>query len=77
MDDDRYGRVEDYTLAFLATFYLILVMALVLIWGVWGYPAALALCAGLHWAIRRLGLRRARAQADWDARVAAILDRHR
>ncbi|WP_299646061.1 hypothetical protein [uncultured Jannaschia sp.] len=77
MDDDRHGRVEDYTNAFLATFYLILVMALVLIWGVWGYLVALGLCAALHWAIRTLGLRRARAEAERDARVAAILARRR
>ncbi|MGB3554603.1 MAG: hypothetical protein WBA25_08190 [Jannaschia sp.] len=77
MDDDRFGRVEDYTDAFLCIAWLLLVSTLVTIWGVWGYPAALALGAALHWVIRVLGIRRARAEAEWDARVEAALERAR
>lgn len=73
----RDGEVEDYTNAFLGMAYLILVMSLVIVWGVWGYPVALALCAALHWGVRRLGMRRAAAEADWDARVEAALARRR
>lgn len=71
------GEVEDYTNAFLGMAYLILVMVLVVVWGAWGYPLALAVCAALHHAIRRLGRRRHAAAADWDARVAAALERAR
>ena len=74
-DDGDFGRVEDYTNAFLGIFYLILVMTLVIVWGAWGYPVALAICAGLHWAIRRLGERSAAREAAWDARVRAVLAR--
>ena len=77
MRDDRPDRVEDYTDAFLWTSYMILVVALVLIWGTLGYLIALATCAGLHWAITRWSLARARAEADWDARVAAAVARAR
>lgn len=75
MRRDGFERVEDYTDAFLCVAYLLLVMVLVVIWGAWGYPVSLLTCAGMHWAIRRLSLRRARVDADWDARVAAALDR--
>ena len=77
MDGDRFGRVEDYTTAFLGTFYLILVMGLAVIWGVWGYLVALLLCAALHWLIDRFGARRAAAEAEWEARVAAAIRRGR
>ncbi|WP_179380157.1 hypothetical protein [Jannaschia marina] len=76
-DDDHFDRVQDYTNAFLGMVYLLLVFVLVLIWGVWGYPMALALCAALHWAIHRWGLRRRAREAAWDARVEAILQKRR
>lgn len=76
-DDGQIDRVEDYTNAFLGMAYLMLVMMLVFVWGVWGYPVALAICAGLHWVIRRLGLRRAAREAAWDARVEAVLAKRR
>ncbi len=77
MDDHRMGRVEDYTAAFLGMFYLLLVSGLVLVWGIWGYAVALVICAVLHWAILRLGARRAAAEAEWEARVARSLARAR
>ncbi|GIT91062.1 hypothetical protein JANAI62_15170 [Jannaschia pagri] len=77
MRDDKFGQVEDYTEAFLWMAYLVLVSGLVMIWGLWGYPMALIVCACLHYGIKRLGLHRARVEADWDARVAAALDRAR
>ncbi|TFL18750.1 hypothetical protein [Jannaschia formosa] len=77
MRDDRPERVEDYTEAFLWTAYMILIVALVMIWGIWGYLIALATCAGLHWGITRWSVARARAEAEWDARVAAALARAR
>ena len=77
MRDHKFGQVENYTDAFLATAYLLLVMTLVMIWGLWGYVAALFVCAVLHAAIRHFGLRRAQAEADWDARVAAAIARAR
>lgn len=76
-DDNSFDRVEDYTNAFLGMFYLVLVMTLVIVWGVWGYVMALAICGVLHWAIRQLGARRAAREADWDARVEAALARRR
>ena len=77
MRDDGIGRVEDYTSAFLGAFYLILVMGLVVIWGIWSYAVALAICWALHAGIRRVGLHRARAEAEWEARVAASIARAR
>ncbi|MGB3408738.1 MAG: hypothetical protein WBA67_14735 [Jannaschia sp.] len=77
MNERKIGEVENYTDAFLATIYLLLVMSLVMIWGVWGYVAALTACGGLHWLIRHFGLRRERAEADWDARVSAAIERAR
>ncbi|CTQ48688.1 hypothetical protein [Jannaschia donghaensis] len=76
-DDGRLERVQDYTNAFLGTFYLILLTTLILIWGVWGYPMALAIGAILHLGIRRWSLRRAAAEAAWDARVRDVLARRR
>lgn len=76
-DDGRLDRVEDYTNAFLGMFYLILVMVLVLIWGAWGYPMALVICAALHWGIHRFGAYRAAREAAWDARVEAVLAKRR
>lgn len=77
MDDDKYQRVQDYTDAFLWMCYLLLVMTLVMIWGVWGYVAALALCAGIHYAIGRFASYRARTEAEWEARVQAAVARAR
>ena len=77
MDDRKLGRVEDYTGAFLGMAYLILVFGLVTVWGIWGYAVALLICAVLHIAIRRFGAYRARVEAEWEARVAAALDRAR
>lgn len=71
------GRVEDYTNAFLGMFYLLLVVSLTIVWGALGYGVALALCAVIHVAIRRLGLRRAARDREWDARVEAALERAR
>lgn len=71
------GHVEDYTTAFLGVLYLLVVMTLTLVWGVWGYGVALAACALLHAGIRRLGLYRATREAEWDARVEAALSRAR
>lgn len=71
------GHVEDYTTAFLGVLYLLVVMTLTLVWGVWGYGIALAVCAIGHVCIRRLGLRRAARDAEWDARVEAALARAR
>ncbi len=71
------GEVQDYTNAFLGMTYPILVMSLVTVWGVWGYAPALAICATVHLLITRFGLRRAEAEADWDARVEAALSRAR
>jgi flagellar biogenesis protein FliO len=76
-DNQPFDRVEDYTNAFLGMSYLLLVMTLVLIWGAWGYLFALALCGALHYAIRRLGERRAAREAEWNARVEAVLARRR
>ncbi|MEM9798463.1 MAG: hypothetical protein AAF919_18375 [Pseudomonadota bacterium] len=70
MRDHHPGQVEDYTNAFLGMFYLILVMALVVIWGMWGYPVALMICACIHWGIHRLGLRLERHEARIEARIA-------
>ena len=50
--------VPNYTNAFLAMCYVILVPALVVVWGVWGYAAALGLCAALHWGVTQLSQRR-------------------
>jgi uncharacterized membrane protein (DUF106 family) len=72
-NDGQIDRVEDYTNAFLGMAYLMLITVLVFVWGVWGYPVALATCAGLHLAIRRWGLWRAAQLAAWDARVDAVL----
>ncbi|WP_299813110.1 hypothetical protein [uncultured Jannaschia sp.] len=77
MDDGRHVRDEDRTKAFRATFYLILVMALVRNRGAWGCSAALALRAALHGAVCPLDPRRARAAAEREARSAAIRARHR
>ena len=44
-------------------------MGLVVIWGIWSYAVALAICWALHAGIRRVGLHRARAEAEWEARV--------
>ena len=77
MDDDRGGRVEDYTTAFLCTAYPVLVCTLVVIWGVLGFALALLTCWALDRGLGRWGAARARAEADWDARVAAALDRAR
>lgn len=77
MDNERIGQVEDYTNAFLGALYLVLVAGLVLIWGVWGYVVALALCVAIHRVIEIVGTRRARAEAEWDARVAACIARAR
>jgi hypothetical protein len=77
MEDDRFGRVEDYTTAFLWMFYLLLVSGLVIVWGVWGYVLALAICAGLHVGIARLAIRRAAREREWEARVAAAIARGR
>lgn len=76
-DKDQFQRAENYTTAFLGMFYLTLVFALVVIWGLWGYPVALAICLALHWAIRGWGNRVAAREADWDARVDAIVARAR
>ncbi|MGC1260171.1 MAG: hypothetical protein WA873_05850 [Jannaschia helgolandensis] len=76
-NDGQIDRVEDYTNAFLGMAYLMLVMILVFVWGVWGYPVALATCVGLHWAIRGWGLRRAARNAAWDARIDAVLAKRR
>ncbi|MEM7641961.1 MAG: hypothetical protein AAF366_05485 [Pseudomonadota bacterium] len=77
MKDHRFGRVEDYTSAFLWMFYLVLVVGLVIVWGVWGYMLALAICVGLHLGIARLAVIRAQREADWEARVAAAIARGR
>ncbi|SDY64800.1 hypothetical protein SAMN05444004_102233 [Jannaschia faecimaris] len=76
-EDSQFERVQDYTNAFLGMFYLILVMTLVIIWGVWGYPVSLAICAVMHWGIRRWGQFRAAREAAWEARVQAALARRR
>ena len=70
-----HGEVEDYTNAFLGMAYIVLVPLLVVVWGLWGYLPALAICAALHLGIRRLGRRRAEAAADWERRVAEALER--
>ena len=49
--------VPDYTNAFLAMSYLIAVMGLVVIWGVWGYAVALGLCWVGHIALVRIAAR--------------------
>lgn len=77
MDGDRFARAEDYTNAFLGMLYLVLVMGLVVIWGAWGYVAALALCAAVHKGIDWFGARRAAAEADWEERVATAIRRGR
>ncbi len=76
-DDGHFDRVQDYTDAFLAMSALILLSALVLVWAAFGYLVALALCFGLHVTIGRLAALRAARDADWDARVDAVLARHR
>ena len=49
--------VPDYTNAFLAMVWLIAVMGLVVVWGLWGYAAALGLLwlgwRGVRWAAAR------------------------
>ncbi|MEM7488244.1 MAG: hypothetical protein AAF390_03870 [Pseudomonadota bacterium] len=77
MKSDGFGQVEDYTSAFLWMFYLVLVVGLVIVWGVWGYVLALAICLGLHVGIARLAVIRARRDAEWEARVAAAVARGR
>ncbi|WP_308918084.1 histidinol phosphate aminotransferase [Jannaschia sp. LMIT008] len=58
MTRPRPQPAPDYTNAFLAMCYLILVMGLMVIWGVWGYVVALVLCValrqGIVWLDRRL-----------------------
>ena len=49
------GIAEDYTVPFLCMALLLLVATLILVWGTWGYGAALLLCAGLHALIARWG----------------------
>ena len=71
------GRVEDYTDAFLALMWLLGITALTLVWGVWGYAAALVLCAAAHAGIRRLARLRAAREAAWDARARAAVARGR
>jgi hypothetical protein len=75
MRDDGPRAVEDYTEAFLWSAYLVTITLLVVVWGVLGYLVALACCGGLHWAVGRVTERRARAEADWDARVAEAIAR--
>lgn len=53
MRDDHPGRVEDYTIPFLVMAYLVLVMVLVGVWGIWGYAIALMLSAALHAGLAR------------------------
>ncbi|MCK0167535.1 hypothetical protein MWU52_08255 [Jannaschia sp. S6380] len=77
MDEHRVSTVEDYTKAFLGMAYPVLLMALIFIWALWAYAAALSVCVALHWTIRRLALRRARAEAAWDARVARAIAKGR
>ena len=77
MDDHRIGRAEDYTAAFLWTAYPLLVVALALVWGVAGFTLALCTSWGLDRGLARWGKARARAEAEWEARVAAALARAR
>ncbi|MEM8823346.1 MAG: hypothetical protein AAGF30_07035 [Pseudomonadota bacterium] len=77
MGNKGFGQVENYTTAFLWMFYLVLVVGLVIVWGVWGYVLALAICAGLHVGIAKLAVIRARREAAWEARVAAAIARGR
>jgi hypothetical protein len=77
MRDDGPGQVEDYTEAFLWSAYLVLIVLLVIVWGAMGYLVALACCAGLHWGVTRWSVARARAEADWNARVEAAIARAR
>lgn len=56
MSDRRPPQpVPDYTNAFLGMVYLILVMGLMVIWGLWGYLVALATSAALNAGLGRLG----------------------
>lgn len=50
-------RVENYTVPFLWMFYLVLMIALVAVWGVWGYAFALLICAAIHYGISQLAHR--------------------
>jgi hypothetical protein len=77
MRDDGPQPVQDYTEAFLWSAYMVVILLLVIVWGVWGYLVALACCAGLHWGVTRWSVARARAEADWEARVAAAIARAR
>lgn len=77
MGDRKFGQVEDYTNAFLGVFYMLLVMSLVMIWGLWGYLAALCVCGAMHYGIKHFTNYRDRVEADWDARVKAAVARGR
>lgn len=52
------GRVEDYTIPFLVSFYVLVLMGLCTIWAIWGYPVALFVAFGVHlWLARILSSR--------------------
>lgn len=53
------GRVEDYTVPFLVSFYVLVLLGLCTIWAVSGYPMALFVCLITHVGLGRLIARRA------------------
>lgn len=75
--DHRPGSVPDYTAAALTMAWVVLTLTLLIVWGLWGFVAALALAWSVHLAIREAGARLERARAAWDARVEAAIARGR
>lgn len=51
-------KAPDYTRAALIAVYANLLSALIVIWGTYGYTAALTVCLGLHFALRLWEARR-------------------
>jgi hypothetical protein len=56
-DDDRPGVVPDYTNAFLVSAFVVVWLALCVVWAIWGLLAA----GGLSWIADRLMILRRRA----------------
>jgi hypothetical protein len=59
--------VETYTLPFVVSAWLFLTMVLVVIWGLYGYLAALAVCGALHATLAPLDRRAAAIRKADDA----------
>ena len=71
------GQVTDYTEVFLVMAYVVLLMTLVAVWGVWGFAAALLLGGALHLILRQAGRRVEAVRTARDARAEAAIRRGR